>query len=1273
MSLLRISLLGGLRLSQAGGGPVSLTSKKARAMLAFLACSGEAQSRDKLAALLWEDSDEVQARANLRQALAAVRRALGEAEHCLQADGDSVSLAPGTVELDVDGFRDELSVGGPTGLTRAVELYRGDLLDGFHVRAPNFEDWLRNERQRLRAQAVEALETLLAWHETNQDDDGAIFACNRLLGLDPLRENVHRSLMRLYAKRGDQAQALKQYRRCKSVLQRELGVAPAAETHQLYNTIQHQRRQAPAPAPDAGPEAMADPAPVKPGSETELRQSTILFADLCDYTGLSQRLDLEALHELVNGFYAMADEVIVQFGGTVDKHIGDNVMAVFGVPVAHGNDPERAVRAAMAIRDGMAKLPNPDTTPLQVHIGIATGQVLAGGIGRRERSVTGEPVNLAARLTDLAAHGDILVSEEVRNALPVLLDTEHRGQETVKGFAQPVSVWSVTGLVKPMALPERREIVGRRIERSQFQGALAATRDADQGLVALLRGDAGIGKTRLADEFRRVAEDEGFAALRAQILDFGNDRASDVLPALVRDISDGGMAPDGGNDDETASQQVFLTDLLGEPQTETGSAMLGAMSAERRRQGRHQVLKRILAEAADKKPLFLLVEDVHWATAALLEDLSVIAEASVDHPLVLVLTTREGGDPIDRQWRSRLSGGTLLTFDLGPLRRLEAEAMAERFGLADEDQVAACIERAGGNPLFLEQLLLGARNRGAGEVPGSVQSLVLARMDNLDPHDRLALQAAAVIGQNFAAAALRFLLGDGGYQVDGLAAHGFVDGSDASGYQFAHALVRDAVRQSLLPSRARELHRRAAQWYGERDLALTAEHLDLAADDGASSAYLAAARQAAGLYHAEEALRLASRGLEASDPSEAHAGLALLKGEILTDIGKVDDALAAFAMAEDAAACETDRADALIGRARGLAMLDRFTEALEALDTARVEIDGIKADRQRSLIHYLLGNIHFPMGRIDTCLQEQQVALEHARRARSPELEARALSGLGDAEYARGRIDTAFGYYDRCVAVARKHRLSRIEAINLVMRADCRSFLLDLDGALEDCAHASKMIADIGDPRARILCCNIEALALCHTGDADQALARADEALALAQSIGSRRFIADNEGMAAMVLVSTGNWPEAVRRADLSLAASGGDAETYTAPVAHAVIALASDDPERRAAALAAGEELLAQGSLSHCHFHFGQLAMESCLRHGNLADLEHFARALETYTAAESVPWVDYALARARALAAADRGDADPRVLTDLIARGESAKMRIALSALSQRLDRGG
>ncbi len=280
MARLRIVLLGGLEIAASDAAVGASLTRKAKALVAFLALQGaRGQSREKLAELLWGDSAEEQARTNLRQTLSSIRKALNrDGTDYLVTDGDRISLANQDIDLDVALFERLVAEATPDTLNHAARLYKGDLFDGFSLKEDSFEAWARAERERLRHLATDALTRLIAHCEEAGDTGRCIETAARLLALDPLREAAHRILMRAYAAQGRQASALKQFDSCRDILKRELGVAPEPETVALYRDIRQQRAAAPKGETDTAskPVTKGPPLPDRPSI------AVLAFSNLSD-------------------------------------------------------------------------------------------------------------------------------------------------------------------------------------------------------------------------------------------------------------------------------------------------------------------------------------------------------------------------------------------------------------------------------------------------------------------------------------------------------------------------------------------------------------------------------------------------------------------------------------------------------------------------------------------------------------------------------------------------------------------------------------------------------------------------------------------------------------------------------------------------------------------------------------------------------------------------------------------------------------------------------
>ena len=722
---------------------------------------------------------------------------------------------------------------------------------------------------------------------------------------------------------------------------KDLGVAAVGHRRRMLDAIAALRA--------AGAEtAAAHPGPAEPAGER--RQVTVLFADLAGYTALSGELDAEEVHALLGRFFERVDRLVEEHGGRVDKHIGDCVMAVFGAPLAYGNDAERAVRAALAVRDAMPAVSAEVGRRLRVHIGVAGGQVVASGTGsasRREYTVTGQSVNLASRLAEAARAGEILVSDAVRRALGAAARLRRVGPaargERLRRAGAGVAAARPAARARPAA---GRSWDGPPSWTVSAPPSPTAARAAAGGpsMSAARPGSARRASSR-SSRRRRAGPGSpatpGWSSISGP-RPSGARYRSLVLGMLGLEATPGAAgeailpegSPGSGDDPAPAEEAVFLNDLLGLPQPAELRALYDAMDNAARAEGRRRILTSLVERSSRARPRLFVVEDLHWADRPTLAHLASLCAAVSRCPAILVATSRVEGDPLRPAWWAEASEDEPLFLHLGPLDAAEARVLAGAFLAANASLAERCVERAAGNPLFLEQLLRNAEEGRGTAVPGSVQSLVQARLDRLDPDDRVALQAASVLGQRFDLETLRHILGQPDRNVERIAELSLVRPQGERSFLFAHALVRDAVYDSMLRSRRRELHRRAAEWCEGRDAALRAEHLDRADDPGAARAYLAAAEAQSADYRYERALRSAERGLELAGDGADRFALRCLRADILHDLGQMPAALSAYEAALAAASGDAERCRALIG----LAAVKRVTD----------DLDGAFADLERA-------------------------------------------------------------------------------------------------------------------------------------------------------------------------------------------------------------------------------------------------------------------------------------------------------------------------------------
>lgn len=1024
-----------------------------------------------------------------------------------------------------------------------------------------------------------------------------------------------------------------------------------------------------------------------PLPEAERRQVTVLFADLAGYTKLADELDAEETHALLESFFNLADASVVDHGGSVDKHIGDCVMAVFGAPVAYGNDPERCVRAALDIGRRMPMLAAELGRPIGVHIGIASGEVVASGTGSArhlEYTVTGESVNLASRLTDQAHTGEILISDSVHRALVERIDCSEVGELAIQGLAKPVRAWRMHGFRDP-ARSGHQSFVGRHRELRQLDAALEQCRDARRGSVIYIRGEAGIGKTRLLEQFQAKAEEESFVCHSGLVLDFGMGSGQDAIRSLVRSLL--GLSGESSRGEIEAAaekavedglladeRRVYLNDLLNVPQPTELRTLYDAMDNAARDRGKQATIAELVTRTSSHRARLLAIEDLHWADRTTLDHLSNLAETVLGCPALLVMTSRIERDPLNAGWRPTTAGQSIATIDLGPLQPSEANRLAGAYLEALGELAQRCIERAAGNPLFLEQLLRHAEESAKGGVPGSIRSLVQARLDRLALADKRAVQAASVLGQRFTAEALEALLDQPGWNCTNLVRHLLVR-PQGDHFLFAHALIQEGIYDTLLRSRRREFHRRAANWFRSRDLTLCAQHLDRAEDEGAPPAYLEAARAEAVEYRTERALRLVERGLALARKRSDVSALSLRRGEILHDLGSIPESIAAFEQTLAVADADIERCQAWLGLAAALRVTDRFDEAFAMLDKAAIAAatDDLAAERAR--IHHLRGNLCFPLGRIIECLQEHERALDWARRARSPEVEARALGGLGDAEYARGRIASAHRHFSRCVELSRASGAGRIEVANLSMVAHSQVYLNDFSDALATSQVAVELAARVGHHRAEIIAhyaaCNVFRT----TGEFARVKMHAERALVLARQLGAKRFEAVCFNDLAMVARAEASSAEAMNLLHRALAISRETGIGFVGPWILGHLAVTTKDPIERHAALTEGEEILRKGAVSHNHLWFFRYAISASLDSQDWDGAERYSTALEDYTRPEPLPWADFFIRYGRAVIAHVRchpGRQPACKLGDLLAEAERLGIGPAVGPLRDRISPG-
>jgi class 3 adenylate cyclase/tetratricopeptide (TPR) repeat protein len=513
---------------------------------------------------------------------------------------------------------------------------------------------------------------------------------------------------------------------------------------------------------------------------------TVVFCDVTGSTELGESTDPEALRALLARYFERMKGIVEAHGGSVEKFIGDAVMAVFGVPASHEDDALRACRAAIEMRDAFPEL------GIAGRIGVNTGEVVTG---TEERLATGDAVNVAARLEQAAHSGEVLVGEATLALVREAVDAEAAEPLDLKGKAEPVPAFRLLGLG---AGGERRfatPMVGRETELRRLRDAFAqATRDRSCQLFTVL-GTAGVGKSRLAAEFLAGLDAR---VLRGRCLSYGDGITYWPVIEILKQL---GTLPGGD-----AAQP--LRSLLGESESPAQAAEIA------------WGFRKLLEQEAQEQPLVCLLDDLHWAEETLLDLVEHIADLSRDAPLLLLCMAR----PEMLERRPSWGGGkwNATTVLLEPLDAVETERLIAELGGIDDELRERILQVAEGNPLFLEEMLALVRDSGGTDVavPPTIHALLAARLDQLDPSERSVLERGSVEGRTFHRGAVA-ALADGDGAVDqrlvALVRKELVrpdrpqlPGDDA--YRFRHLLIRDAAYDALPKATRADLHERFARW-----------------------------------------------------------------------------------------------------------------------------------------------------------------------------------------------------------------------------------------------------------------------------------------------------------------------------------------------------------------------------------------------------------------------------------------------------------------------------
>ena len=718
---------------------------------------------------------------------------------------------------------------------------------------------------------------------------------------------------------------------------------------------------------------------------------TVLFCDVMGSTTLGESKDPEALRALLARYFERMKGIVESHGGTVEKFIGDAVMAVFGVPVLHEDDAVRACRAAIEMRDAFAAL------GISGRIGVTTGEVVTG---TSERLATGDAVNVAARLEQTAAQGEVLIGAATLALVREAVEAEPVEPLTLKGKTEPVPAFRLVAAHGELARRFATPMVGRETELRRLRDAFEqAVHDRSCQLFTVL-GSAGVGKSRLAAEFLGSIDAR---IVRGRCLSYGEGITYWPVVEIVKELA---SLPEG-------DAAVPLQSLLGETQA-TASADEIAWA-----------FRKLLEQEAQERPLVCVLDDLHRAEQTLLDLVEHIADLSRDAPILLLCMAR----PELLEKRSAWGGGkwNSTTVLLEPLDAAETERLLEALGGVAAGLREQIVTVAEGNPLFVEEMVALVLASGDGEiaVPPTIQALLAARLDQLDPAERAVLERGAVEGRVFHGSAVQ-ALADGEPPTPRLVAlvrkqlvrPDTPQFAGEEAYRFRHLLIRDAAYDALPKAVRADMHERFAEWLEDRGADLVeldeilGHHLEQAARyraeleqpdpalaERAAGRLSVAGRRALARGDEVAAVSLLEHSLELTRPYLLDVQLELDLARAVLSSNAREAAAIADRVAEQAAAAGDAAGEALarVASARHRVEFEPVPKedelqalALEALPLLEQEQD------DAGLVHLweALGEVANYRGQWDEHTRTRERLLHHAERAgrRLP-----AMLGVGTA------------------------------------------------------------------------------------------------------------------------------------------------------------------------------------------------------------------------------------------------------------------------------------
>ncbi|MEO1092268.1 MAG: BTAD domain-containing putative transcriptional regulator [Pseudomonadota bacterium] len=1070
-------------------------------------------------------------------------------------------------------------------------LLRGPLLDGLVPREPAIGEWLAAERRRLAVMELQALDQAAADALQARHLSSALALAMRAVASDPLREATHRLVMRIYQAQGEPAAAVRQFKTCRDCLESELGVRPEPETIALYDEIRAARTEARPSRSSTGPSP----------SVSELRQAALLCV-------LGPPTDDPEEEVNPRNLVAAVEGVAVAHGGHAFATPG-GVLVAFGVKGAHADDPERAKAAALAV---LAAAP-------KARIGFATGRVVVDPA--RPDGLVGDVRRRAVAHAAAAARGTLATAPCAETAAP---------------RSEP-------------------PFVGRAFEMQQLRMLQTITTETAQGVVALITGEPGIGKTRLVRAFAEEVRAQGGVAVTTSFQSFG--RRVPIGHQIARGLADIGTELGARAD---RAHRAVLERMTDAGLAADSAALVSAMPRARFASLAVDVVAGLL-QSVPVSPRVVIVDNAHWAETEDLALLGAIAERLVSIEATLLVTERGQSARFGPRLRRAALDLHLASIEVAPFGPADARRLASAMGVVDDAIIGTAIARAEGNVLFLVRLL-EAGPEAVDHAPPSVVSLVQEQVDKLPVTQRDTLRRAAILGESFDPTNYDRAFGPADF--DGLCATGLLV-PDLDRMAFGHALIHEAVYGAMPRADRRALHAEAARAFKGHDAVRWADQSLAAGHGDAPEACAAAAATLLPRQQFEAGARYIETGLTQTEDPPARAPLWLARGSMRRVQGDLNGAMDDYVAVAAHGRTVPLRAQALVRKAWVHRLRGAFERADEALRAAAALPQAELSPDLRSELACQLSAQAFVRGENDRCMDHAERALELAE---GPFYRSRAHAGLGEALYAVGRMRSATAAFAASSDLARTHGFGLIDVGIAVRHANSERFAAPGSATWRLAEAALDRARDADHPRAALLANLVIADIALEAAELGPGALLIATARQLAERIAAARCAFEIDWLEARLFTQQG----VVQRARALLDRSIDRLSDADAPLVGAALfgqrALIAATPEARRVALHEAERLLTRGSMSHVQLWCRQVAIDALAAVGDWDGVAAQANALQAFTATEPLIWSDNLIERANLLAIAARGRAGPgnvQAARALDARLEATLQRTSLSAL--------